>query len=1253
MNTNLLANDYVKKVNPMYAPRLSTDALFEAEAGSFNYTGIYDEAIRFVEDHQSLNVELWELFVEQFRSTTDANGGWRGEYWGKMMRGACWVYKYTQNPKLYETLKNAVLDLISTQDELGRIAAYTLENEFTSWDMWCRKYVLLGFQYFYDICPEEDLKKQIVEVMRKHLDYIMSKVGEEEGKIGILDTSVNWGALNSSSILEPVVRFYNLTGEEKYLAFAKYILEAGGSSWGNVFELALEGEKYPYEYPVTKAYEEMSYFEGMLEYYRITGDDRCKKAFFNFLDKAYESDITIIGSAGCTHELFDNSAFMQTEESELIMQETCVTVTFMKICYQALCISGNPKYASWIEKAAYNAMLGSINFERNIRVAYPGYVSERNADEFFKRIGGFTFDSYAPLYKQSRARQTGGYQPIENGTKAYGCCACIGAAGVALPLISSVMLSKGGFAINQYMNGEFKGTTPTGQNITIKTETGYPFDGKVKFAIALDRDEVLDIKLRVPPYCNDGIIVDGVRVASQPDTYYSFCKEWKNGDRFDVEFDIQTEVMMLNGRIAVKRGCVVYGVDSRIQNIDVLVGDKIVKEEVLEKEINCRDERAFTFDNGAVVKMVDYASAGNKWDDRSIVVTAWMDKKTIAKEFTDKINPMYAPRLKTDKTFEAAPGSFDYTGVYNDAVRFVEGHQSLNSELWVLFVEQFRSSADAKGGWRGEYWGKMMRGACWIYKYTNNPKLYEVLKASVLDLMTTQDELGRISAYEVEGEFTSWDMWCRKYVLLGMQYFYDICPEEDLKAKIVEVMQKHLDYIMSKVGPEDDKLDILQTTTESNWTWGGLNSSSILEPVVRLYSLTKKQEYLDYAKYILEAGGSSWGNVFELALNGSKYPYEYPVTKAYEMMSYFEGALEYYRVTGDERCKTAVINFFNKLRRSDITIIGSAGCTHELFDNSAVKQTEYSEQIMQETCVTVTYMKLCYQLLCLTGGAKYARYMEQAGYNAMLGSINFEGNKIVGEPDNEKLRSSDEFIAKLGGFTFDSYSPLYKSKRNRAIGGFQYMDNKTKSYGCCVCIGGAGVALMPLSSVMIVRGGFAINQYMNGTFTSVTPGGQSVKLKMETGYPFDGKIKITVELEKPEMFKLKVRVPYFCKNGILVDGKRVNVAADNYYMDIREWKNGDGFEVEFDMIAEVKVLNGKASVTRGCVVYAIDSRIQDVDVKVSDKIVSDEPIEKEFNCRDARLITFDNGSKVKMVDYASAGNKWDDRAIVVTAWMDM
>ena len=118
----------------MYKKRLITDVLFEAELGSWSYTGEYDKAARFVEDHQVSNPALWAMFVEQFRLQLDSeNGGWRGEFYGKMMRGACWIYKYTKNEKLYRTLESTVRYLLSCQEDNGRISSYKQEHEFEYW----------------------------------------------------------------------------------------------------------------------------------------------------------------------------------------------------------------------------------------------------------------------------------------------------------------------------------------------------------------------------------------------------------------------------------------------------------------------------------------------------------------------------------------------------------------------------------------------------------------------------------------------------------------------------------------------------------------------------------------------------------------------------------------------------------------------------------------------------------------------------------------------------------------------------------------------------------------------------------------------------------------------------------------------------------------------------------------------------------------------------------------------------------------
>ena len=94
------------------------------------FNGIIDQSVQFIEEFQLLRVDLWKRFVQQFKEDADFEGGWRGEYWGKMMRGACFVYSYSQNPQLYQVLTDTIKDILTAQDELGRISSYGIEHEF-------------------------------------------------------------------------------------------------------------------------------------------------------------------------------------------------------------------------------------------------------------------------------------------------------------------------------------------------------------------------------------------------------------------------------------------------------------------------------------------------------------------------------------------------------------------------------------------------------------------------------------------------------------------------------------------------------------------------------------------------------------------------------------------------------------------------------------------------------------------------------------------------------------------------------------------------------------------------------------------------------------------------------------------------------------------------------------------------------------------------------------------------------------------
>ena len=605
---------------------------------------------------------------------------------------------------------------------------------------------------------------------------------------------------------------------------------------------------------------------------------------------------------------------------------------------------------------------------------------------------------------------------------------------------------------------------------------------------------------------------------------------------------------------------------------------------------------------------------------------------------------MLAPRLRTDKLFVLPAGCLDFRGYLDDTVRLVEEIQLSDRPLWSKFVQVFTDRPDGENrGWRGEYWGKMMRGACITYHYTQTPELLEILSAATRALLETADEDGRISSYEKDLEYKGWDVWSRKYVLLGLEHFYEICPDEELKAAVLAAACAHADYILATLGK--GKIDI---TTASN-AWEGVNSSSILEPMVRLYSLTGEQKYLDFATYIVERGGGQQENIFETAYQNEKLPHEYRITKAYETISCFEGLLEYYRVTGIEKWRDAAINLGRRICESEVSVIGTGGCWHELFDHTKTRQlaTNYTG-VQQETCVTVTWMKFCLQLLCLTGDPAFADELEKSIYNALLGAVNHER------------------CPQHGGLPFDSYSPILFGARARETGGRQMLADGSH-YGCCASIGAAGTGLIPLSSMLLREDGVAVNLYAPGTAALSTPTGAPLEISIKTNYPADGAISLSIDTTDDQPFTVALRVPAWSHlTTLAVNGQLIDAQAGKYAEVTRVWSCGDTVELFLDMRTELIRPEGQlpdkssphhVALRRGPLTLARDARLAgDMHAPVSLSTDAQGFAEVELvaehtiKCNYAFRAKQTDGSFIELVDYASAGKVWGNRALV-SAWL--
>ena len=575
-------------------------------------------------------------------------------------------------------------------------------------------------------------------------------------------------------------------------------------------------------------------------------------------------------------------------------------------------------------------------------------------------------------------------------------------------------------------------------------------------------------------------------------------------------------------------------------------------------------------------------------------------------------------------------------GVMDDNVNFVAESQLKSRERWEKLVEPFITREDSDGFWRGEFFGKEMRGAALIYQYTKDEELYKILTEAVEKLLAAQDEKGRISTYSEASEFNGWDMWCRKYVLTGVQHYYRICRDEGFKKEILSALSKHADYIISKIGNGEEQKKITET---SSW-WGCVNSCTILEPMLELYKETGEKRYFEFAKYIISTGGSSDCNFLELALENRLAPYQYPVVKAYESMSYFEGLLAYYEITGEEKYFTAVKNFVEAVERTDMTVIGCSGCTHELFDNSSVKQTEYAENIMQETCVTVTWMRISLRMYLEAGERKFIDRIEKSGLNALYGSLNTKHSTILNLLEKKYV----------SGMTFDSYSPLYMNTRGRGTGG--YMEFlRGGSCGCCEAIGACGVALMPLTAVMSAKEGVIVNYLFGGELSVKDKNGESVKLLFESDYPSENTCKITVSSDGKVNLGMFIRLPEFA-DGTTINGKTYT----GEYADISgEYSGGDVIEIGYNVGLKVLRLNGKVAFSFGAITLGTDEEKFDGDIEKPIN-VTDNPVYKVIKPQKDELlrveISLKDGEEITLSDYQSCGKNWRGKRNRTTVWFN-
>lgn len=539
-------------------------------------------------------------------------------------------------------------------------------------------------------------------------------------------------------------------------------------------------------------------------------------------------------------------------------------------------------------------------------------------------------------------------------------------------------------------------------------------------------------------------------------------------------------------------------------------------------------------------------------------------------------------------------------------------------------IEPFLLQDEEHELWASEFWGKWVQGAIASYQYNHDPLLYAKIQDAENKLMATQLPDGYIGDYDREHQLHGWDVWGRKYTLLGLIKWYRLSGDKRALKSACRLM----DYTLTQLGP--DKGHISRAGL-----YKGMPPCSILEPVMYLYAETHDARYLDFARYIVEDGETTHQLLakcdepvhlrFPLAPGASWWSFDNG-QKAYEMMSCYVGMLELYRVTGDQRLREAAEHAWQHILDEEINICGS-GAAMECWYGGRLLQHIPTIHTM-ETCVTFTWMQFCERLLEFTHDSRYADQIERTMYNALMASLRNDASQIV------------------------KYTPLegYRREGENQCG---------VRMNCCNANAPRGFAMIPRVMYRMPEArSIDVNLYIPST-AQMRVGKTLVTLRQQTDYPRTDEVTLHVDPAKPTRMTLNLRIPAWSQHNTLeVNGESYPITPGSYCTITREWRAGDQVQLHLDLRTQMVRLDHMAALQRGPVVFARDSRLHDgdvdecltitrtdgyVDAQLTDApqdmwMVLQLPVMHGGYAEDG----VDN-RQIRLCDFASAGNTWNEQ----------
>lgn len=415
------------------------------------------------------------------------------------------------------------------------------------------------------------------------------------------------------------------------------------------------------------------------------------------------------------------------------------------------------------------------------------------------------------------------------------------------------------------------------------------------------------------------------------------------------------------------------------------------------------------------------------------------------------------------------------------------------------------------------------------------------------------------------------------------------------KRTLLDIAIKNADLVCKDFGPDEGQKHVP-------------SGHPIIEMgLAKLYKATGDAKYLKMARYFVEETGRGTDGHRLNAYSQDHMPIlqqEEIVGHAVRAGYLYSGVADVAGLTKDTAYFNALCRIWDNMATKKLYITGGIGSRPQ-GEGFGPEYELHNMNAYCETCASIANVYWNQRMFLATGDAKYIDVLERALYNGVISGVSLSGDKFFYDNPLESLGQHE----------------------------------RAPWFGCACCPGNVTrfMASVPKYMYATQENSIFVNLYIASHSTIGLPE-DTVRLDQETGYPWDGTVKLTVHPTKPSNFALKLRVPGWAQEEpvpgsdlytftrplaepvvLSVNGKKMAAKAEEGYVTIQqEWKDNDQVEISFPMEVrrvkaneKVRADRGLLAVQRGPVMYCLEG--PDVaDHHVFNKYI---PENAAFTCR--------------------------------------